>query len=118
MSLKKDIINKLSVLPKLEGLEQNKIILATSIGLVTGRLPNEEEFSDSTNPQYVPLNVCSNAADEYRNKLALSEKAELPGNDGCIYLVDVVIKSSEHTYSLPFLALFYDQIIGASIGSN
>ena len=117
MSLKKEIIKNFIFLPDLDALKNNKIVLATALGLVSGRLPSDEEVENKESLNAALVKICSDTANEYKSNLSLSETDNLPDNDGYIYLVDVEIKSSNAVFKTPFMVVFYDQIIGVSIGN-
>lgn len=117
MSLKKDLVLSFSCLPDIEGLEKNKLFLTTPLGLISGRFPTDEELENSENINAILVKMCSRVTSEYKSELSLSESESLPGDEGYLYLIDVEIKSPNQTYSIPFMVVFYDQIIGISIGS-
>lgn len=117
MSLKKEIIRFISATPEVEGFEKNKLILTTAFGLITGRFPDPEEMNDLTNPTTVIAKLASCTAQTYKTNLSLSETDSLPGDDGYMYLVDVQVTSNTETFTLPFMIIFYDQIIGVSIAN-
>jgi len=117
VSLKKELIMDFSLLPNFQVLEKNRIYLATAMGLISGRVPSEEETEDKTNPIMAFAQICHNTTNTYRAELSLSETDKLPGDEGYIFLVDVEIKSQNLTYKMPFMTIFFDQIIGISIGN-
>lgn len=45
-SLKKSLIIAMSCIPKVEGLEENNLILTTSAGIISGKVPSEQEIDD------------------------------------------------------------------------
>lgn len=118
MSLKKDIVMRFSFLPEVKGLEKNKIVIITSLGIITGRFPTDEEVEDVNNSNAIFSKLSTTIVNDYKNELSLSETDKLPGDEGFLYLVDVEIKSPGNSYNLPFMIVFYDQIIGISIGNS
>lgn len=111
-TLKKLIITAMSSAPEIEGLEDNDLILTTSAGIIFGKLISDEEANND--PFAI---VCGKIAEDYQKENFSSDSC-LPGNDGYLYLKDVKIKStsSNLTTRLPLLIVFFDQIIGVSIG--
>lgn len=45
-SLKKSLIIAMSCIPEVEGLEENNLILTTSAGIISGKVPSEQEIDD------------------------------------------------------------------------
>ena len=117
MSLKKELTINMADLLTAEAMEKNKIAIITSIGLITGRYPTEKELEDKDNSNSALTKFCTNIGNEYKKTLSLSETDKLPGDEGYLYLVDVVIKAPNQSYRLPFMIVFFDQIIGISMGS-
>ena len=117
-SLKKSIIIAMSTVPEVEGLENNDVILITSAGNICGKLIPVEEIENKTSYNAVFANLCNQVKEDYLKENP-SAKSSLSGNDGYLILTDVKIKStsSNTTTQLPFLVVFYDQIIGVSVGS-
>lgn len=113
-SLKKQIIQNffgITLLQKEFG--NNQLILVTSLGLIAGTSININEDATST----LLLDLTDQFANDYIEKNALDKDNPLNGNDGFISLTDVTIKTSHATFNLPFLNVFYDQIIGVTIGN-
>lgn len=117
MSLKKELTLYFSHLPSVDGLNENKLILATPLGLITGRFPTEEKCDDVDNINAILSKLCAKITNDYKTELSLSETDHLPDDEGYLYLVDVEIKTPSNNFTLPFMVVFYDQIIGISIGN-
>ena len=111
-SLKKSLIINLSDSTLVEGLEQNKLVLVTAFGNIVGKPLNDKDLEHTDdNKNFLPIMV------ELFSKEYLKDKTA-DGNDGYIILKDVKITSpSNTTTNLPFLVVFYDQIIGVTIGN-
>lgn len=118
MLFKKEFIEFLSNVPSTEEMTNNKIILSTAIGLITGRLSTDDEYNDPKNVKTIIEKLSYRFADDYKEKLSLSATDKLPAGEGWLYLVDVEIKSANYTHSMPFMIVFLDQIIGISLGNN
>ncbi len=120
-SLKKEIITRFALAPTLEQLKDNQLIIVTSFGIISGTLANEINDIDFDDRNQVSIAVLGkltgNIISEYKKSNSIDEDQLLEGNDGCIPLVDVVVKTSTATFNLHFLNVFYDQIIGVTIGN-
>lgn len=119
-SFKKELIQKYSFLTTAEGMETNKVILVTAIGIIQGtflQLPDESETSNTITNDLLMAKLTERFAEDYRSDNKIAEDEPLPGNDGGFCLKDVCIKSANATFNLPFLFIFYDQIIAATIGN-
>lgn len=117
-SLKKSIILAMSSLPEVEGLENNDIILTTPAGNICGKLFSDEDIDNAGNFYSVLSKLCRNVADEHI-KNSPSEENAIVGNDGYLILKNVKIRStsSATVTSLPYMVVFYDRIIGISVGT-
>ena len=108
-SMKKEVISYLMEVPNVEGLENNRIIFFTSSGMIIGT-PVEREVDKS---EVLPFLVDS-AVKHYRETHGID--SFLPGNDGLLVLKNVEVRGNPNI-TLPYLVLFYDQIIGMAIGN-
>ena len=106
-SLKKETIVSFACLSDEKDLGNNKLVLVTTAGVITGTLAKSENFLSK---------AVDHIIDQYRQDNGLDEKP-LNGNDGLLSLEDVTIMSGSKTFNIPFLTVFYDQIIGVSIGN-
>lgn len=119
-SLKKSLIIAMSCIPEVEGLEENDLILTTSAGIISGKVPSEQEIDDEKSLYSVFYKICDNTKEEYlKNITSTDSEPVIVGNDGYIILKDVKIRStSSNTIThMPFMVVFYDQIIGVTIGN-
>ena len=115
-SLKKKVILSFASSLSADGLEKNHIILTTSAGLISGKpLPPETDF-DETRQDGQQMSV-----DEiYTMLLKIAGEhfeGNVEGNDGYMLLTDATIRNQNTTYNLGTIVVFYDQIIGVSLGS-
>lgn len=119
-SLKKSLIIAMSCIPKVEGLEENNLILTTSAGIISGKVPSEQEINDENSLCGVLYEICDNTKEEYlKNISSTDSEPVIVGNDGYIILKDVKIRStsSDTITHMNFMVVFYDQIIGVTIGN-
>lgn len=116
MSLKKSIALHLSSLLENENLEGHKLILSTSSGTICGRFPTEEELADEDTVYAALAEMCQNIGNNYKNELGLQADDSLPGDEGYLFLVDVQILTGMKAIDLPFIIVFYDEIVGISFG--
>lgn len=119
-SLKKSLIIAMSCVPKVEGLEENNLILTTSAGIISGKVPSEQEIDDENSLCGVLYEICDNTKEEYlKNISSTDSEPVIVGNDGYIILKDVKIRStsSDTITHMNFMVVFYDQIIGVTIGN-
>lgn len=119
-SLKKSLIIAMSCIPKVEGLEENNLILTTSAGIISGKVPSEQEIDDENSLCGVLYEICDNTKEEYlKNISSTDSEPVIVGNDGYIILKDVKIRStsSDTITNMHFMVVFYDQIIGVTIGN-
>lgn len=118
-SLKKSLIVAMSSIPSFEGLENNELILTTAAGNICGKLISDDQLDSETDLSGVIANICGEISKKYLDNLSSTEFG-VDGNDGYLFLTDVSIKSCSSNFitHLPFMVVFYDQIIGVSIGRN
>lgn len=110
-SLKKLICKAMAVSTTIEGLDKNDVIFLTPIGMVMGKPVSKDEVKKN-----VIFRVANDIEVDYRDTNNLKGTA-LPNNDGYICLENVTVRNLNSTYGLNSLILFYDQIIGVSLGS-
>lgn len=114
-SLKKYLIYSCCSMPLIDDLQDSKIIIVTHSGVITGS-PIAEDESDST--IYNWATISSTFADNYRKQHSIDESQSLDGNDGFVTLKDVEFKSGTATYHFNVLNIFFDQIVGITVGST
>ena len=108
-TLKKDIIKLFSYAPTTEALEKNQVIFLTSIGMIVGDLPSDNDQQD---PGTALTSVLlKHAREPY-------DDVELDGNDGYIQLTNArVLPLAGNPCNLGDIVIFPDQIIGVMLGS-
>lgn len=112
-SLKKYITTEFAGMAFNDSTKSNRLILVTSAGVIIG----DPVISEETDSAISSLaNVSKDIANEYREKNSIPD-SPLDGNDGFICLKNVTIKSPHTTTNIPFLNVFFDQIIGISLGN-
>ena len=114
-TLKKSIITHLSAIPLVEGMENNSIIVMTPAGTYTGKPVSSKNDNSETVLSFVE--ILSEFADKYRQDNQIAENESLDGNDGYLMLKDVQLQTSGSTINMPFAILFFDQIVGITIGN-
>ena len=89
------------------------LVLTTAVGIITGKIgacdESKELSKETATPQDVYGAIIKKAKSEFGD-------SEVSGNDGFLYLTGAKIKSGIATYALGNIVVFYDQIIGVSIG--
>lgn len=103
-SLKQEIISKLAILTSDELLQGTELALVTSCGLILGKINENEPFIGS---------IINKITNEYRDKFG-----EIDTSDKFFILSDVTINSGGTCQYLESTVVFYDQIIGVSLGNN
>ncbi len=114
-SMKKELIRKLAHLTVNEDdIRNENIIIMTSTGIVKG-IPVKymDEMDDSSEKWFAKL--VQDVTDEY-NEQRNSKENPISENDGYIMLRDVIMDNGAGTYNLPIAVIFYDQILGISLG--
>lgn len=111
-SLKSCLIDSYKRITQIDkfGLNQNSLILLTSIGTIYGK-----EFKcDESSVEKTVINKANEFADEeYFN-----ENKDIQGNDEYIALEDVLIVTPRGDQAkFTHLNVFYDQIIGVTVGN-
>ena len=92
------------------GVENNELILLTSLGTIQGTPLNDNK----SNKEIALLKKVNDIAEnEYFN-----ENSDIQGNDEYIALEDVLlITPSGDKVKFPHLNVFYDQVIGVTVGN-
>ena len=107
-SLKKSIIQTFLSAPQMDGLERNDVILTTSIGLIYGKPLVEENMTDAETTYKVLLDITK---EDFVG-------AKISENDGDFVLTEATIKPpAGGKINLGHIVVFYDQIIGVSLGT-
>lgn len=110
-SLKKTLIQNCFNAVNLEELKGNKVILITAAGMIIGTL---SEDSDILADQ-IMLGINKSAIAAFKEETG---NEEVGGNDGYVCLTDATVKStiSNYSFQVPVIDVFYDQIIGITVG--
>lgn len=106
-SLKKGLITDFTIATTLKGFADNSVILVTPAGIITGKPCIEPNAPESD----AGLSLIAQIADG-----SVNEKEPTSPNDGFVLLQDVELQSNGQKYNFVALAVFYDQIIGVSLG--
>lgn len=114
ISLKKSLISSYYVMPSTEALAGNSIIVVTPCGIITGK-PLSDNESDSNIDFMQKVN--SSITENYRTDSGISNDQAIPGSDGFFMLKDAKIISGSVTTNIGFINVFYDQVIGISLGN-
>ena len=116
-SLKKDIIFGLANSTEIDQLKENYVVLLTASGIIKGKVSTLGPPEDVT-PKNLLNSLVNSISKEYREYNSIPEGTMLPGNDGGIALEDVsILLNNGSNYLLPHLVVFFDQIIGVTIGN-
>lgn len=111
-TLKQYIIQGLATATNMEMLKNNKLILITPIGMISGHLCDEDNAGQDLSGKAVLSTITGQLVEKFGRE-------NIDGNDGYLLLSDVKVQTGGNvTYNLPHLVVFYDQIIGATLGNN
>lgn len=120
-SFKKELIKKISTLTLLDEFNKSKVIIVSALGVITGKLfvpPSDDEINSNRIGYDIILTKLSKKfADDYKKEFDMPNEVSLNDNDGYISLVEVSITTSGITINMPHLNVFFDQIIGITIGN-
>lgn len=92
-----------------EATPGQELVIFTQGEIITGKLPNEEDFENNST-----LNAYTSAIKEVRRD---DDKSDDENGD-IIGLTDVTIINGRFHHHLSFMIIFTDQILGVSIGSH
>lgn len=114
-SLKKQLIKSAACLPKVDGLQKNKLILATATGLIAGHPCLEiDDCKEGDDFSQFLFNILAQQTEEYCKHFGVEKP--LAADDGYLILTDVTIQRENGVVNMSNLIVFYDQIVGMSIG--
>lgn len=116
-SLKKTLIDRLSVFSIPNEQANNKLVLVTGAGLITGELDTGIQEGTLSGIDVIAEFIDKTAV-EYKESLGIDASTPLSDNDGVVLLRNVTITRGNSVISLPILAVFFDQIIAVSIGNH
>lgn len=108
-SLKKSVISNLWAMTISEGIDQNEVILLTASGIISGKVLSISDQEDALAQLVKPI------ADGYFVETATSSE-DLSATDGFILLKDVTLVQNSIKTTFPNLVVFFDQIIGITLG--
>lgn len=110
-SIKRKLIKVLATAYDTDMLRWNKVVLVTPFGVISGKPePAGEEYEDLSTTAVIS-ELCDKVVDDYGAE-------NVDGNDGFIFMTDVTIHSSNKaTFNVANLVVFYDQIIGITLGN-
>lgn len=110
-TLKKRIIRGLADISDTEAAGKKQLILTTAIGLISGKIYTGEEARSEP--------IGKGSIGEFLPGIVGNyNPAEIDENDGFLALKDVTIRiGANNMIFLDSLVVFYDQIIGVTIGS-
>ncbi|GFI49724.1 hypothetical protein IMSAGC020_00924 [Lachnospiraceae bacterium] len=116
ISLKKYLVDALSVLPNSKPLSDNDLIFVTPTGLIYGK-PVSSDSSNIPSDINFPIDeICQHISSTYFDTFSCTE-SDLENHDGYLILTDVkVVSSGQVLFKHEFMVLFYDQIIGVTLG--
>lgn len=111
-TLKKQIILGLATATDLEVMKNNKLFLVTPIGVISGYPYDGNNARKDVTGAAVLSTLTEKLVEDF-------DLENIEGNDGFLTLTDVTVQmAGNFTYSLPHLVVFYDQIIGVTLGNN
>lgn len=114
-SMKKDLIRKIAHYTVNEdNIRNDNIILMTASGIVKGIPVKYMDEMDDSNEKFF-AKIVQDTTDMYNEKRN-SEENPISENDGYIMLRDVIMDNGAGTYNIPIAVIFYDQILGISLG--
>lgn len=106
-ALKDSFIFGMSLVPEMEGLKDNKVIIVTAAGIISGVPYASVTEENGEDPSAIMF-------DTVLKKL----KSETSGSDGALHLTDAVMRDlSGNTVNIGNIVIFHDQIIGVTLGN-
>lgn len=107
-TLKKQVIRTLAHATNSDILKTNSVILTTAAGIISGTLATESD-------EDIKTRFYSQLLDEVIDSYG---PEKIVGNDGCLHLTAAtIITGGNNRVNVGNILVFYDQIIGISIGS-
>lgn len=114
-TLKKEIITNFAVSTNLEELKDSSIVLLTAAGTIIGKIANIKTDENGEPTEVIPA-IINTVVKDFSEKSSVEES--LPGNDGYILLENAkVLHNNGSTTNIAHLTVFFDHIIGVTIGS-
>lgn len=113
-SLKKHLSFAYCASPLVDGLKNNKVIIVTPFGVITGSPMSKNE---PEGPAKFHTELTIEYKKQYYDEHSLDPGQPLDGNDGYVVLKDVVLNTGTSTFNFKALNIFYDQIIAITLGT-
>lgn len=97
-------------------LRDNKIVVSTAAGIFVGNLFSEEcTYTDSNSVlSHVMVNAFHDVSQSYLKEHSIDSP---DNNDGYFCLENVQLVNGNVRTNFPFIVLFYDQVIGITVGN-
>lgn len=105
-SLKKTIIRTLAMAPQIDMLTNNQVILTTAAGVIAGTMVEENSEKQG---DVIFSTMLKTIKEKY--------EADIEGNDGYMLLSDVTVINGNTRTNFEHMIVFYDQIIGVTLGT-
>ena len=121
-SHKKSVIQGMANATTVDMFKENSVILLTAAGMISGKLIEKSDLEsfDQTDKSALSTFTVSTITQKSKEEFDKQSDSELnvTGNDGYIILKDVhVTNVSGQTMFFSALTVFFDQIIGVTLGS-
>lgn len=121
-SLKKSVILGMANATTVDMFKENSVILLTAAGMISGKLIEKSDLEsfDQTDKSALSTFTVSTITQKSKEEFDKQSDSELnvTGNDGYIILKDLhVTNVSGQTMFFSALTVFFDQIIGVTLGS-
>lgn len=121
-SLKKSVILGMANATTVDMFKENSVILLTAAGMISGKLIEKSDLEsfDQTDKSALSTFTVATIAQKSKEEFDKQSDSELnvTGNDGYIILKDVhVTNVSGQKMFFSALTVFFDQIIGVTLGS-
>lgn len=113
MTLKKYLSIALAKSVDIDELAKNRLVILTAAGTIIGKLASDNDDKD----QKLVTELVGNIASNYAKEFNVDISKDLQDNDGYMTLVDARLLSSNGLVrDFKTLTVFFDQIIGITIG--
>jgi hypothetical protein len=116
-TVKKTVISSLSYALTDPAIKDNKLILFTTSGVITG-YPVEidsDEYKGRPVTDTIISKLSQSIIETYDDTYHL--EGPLPGNDGFFVLKDAVVVAGNHNYTHKEIVVFYDTVTAITIGN-
>lgn len=121
-SLKDTLILGMATAPTIEAFQNNSLVLLTAAGTISGTMIENEDPKNiaDTDPNAVSAFALGTIVKGCKKAFNKQEEveSEVIGNDGYLILKDVTVTNfSGVTTKMGALVVFFDQIIGVTLGT-